>query len=99
VVPEDRVWWKNAWNCHQYHATTEFFADFGTFDVKVTLPSNFNVGATGVQTGETAHADGTKTLVFRAEDVHDFAWTADPSTKLSKTAGDDQQRHGETALC
>jgi hypothetical protein len=80
--PKIGVWWKNAWNCHQYHATTEFFADFGTFDVKVTLPSNFNVGATGVQTGETAHADGTKTLVFRAEDVHDFAWTADPSTKI-----------------
>jgi len=76
------VWWKNAWHCHQFHATTEFFADFGTYDVKVTLPSNFNVGATGVQTAETANADGTKTLVFRAEDVHDFAWTADPGTKI-----------------
>jgi hypothetical protein len=80
--PKIGVWWKNAWNCHQYHATTEFFADFGTFDVKVTLPANFNVGATGVQTGETSNADGTKTLVFRAEDVHDFAWTADPGTKI-----------------
>jgi len=80
--PKIGVWWKNAWNCHQYHASTEFFADFGTFDVKLTLPSNFNVGATGVQTGETANADGTKTLVFRAEDVHDFAWTADPTTRI-----------------
>jgi hypothetical protein len=80
--PKIGVWWKNAWNCHQYHATTEFFADFGTFDVKVTLPSNFNVGATGVQTGETANSDGTKTLEFKAEDVHDFAWTADPTTKI-----------------
>ena len=80
--PKIGVWWKNAWNCHQYHAFTEFFADFGTFDVKVTLPSNFNVGSTGVQTAETANADGTKTLVFRAEDVHDFAWTADPTTRI-----------------
>jgi hypothetical protein len=80
--PKIGVWWKNAWNCHQFHATTEFFADFGTFDVKLTLPSNFHVGATGVQTGETANADGSKTLVFRAEDVHDFAWTADPTTKI-----------------
>jgi Peptidase family M1 domain len=80
--PKIGVWWKNTWNCHQYHATTEFFADFGTFDVKVTLPSNFNVGATGIQTAETANNDGTKTLQFKAEDVHDFAWTADPTTKI-----------------
>jgi hypothetical protein len=80
--PKIGVWWKNAWNCHQYHATTEFFADFGTFDVKVTLPSNFNVGATGVQVAENANSDGTKTLEFKAEDVHDFAWTADPGTKI-----------------
>ena len=80
--PKVGVWWKNAWNCHQFHATTEFFADFGAYDVKVTLPSNFKVGATGVETADTANADGTKTLVFRAEDVHDFAWTADPTTKI-----------------
>jgi hypothetical protein len=80
--PKIGVWWKNAWNCHQFHASTEFFADFGTFDVKLTLPANFNVGATGVQTSEAGNADGTKTLAFRAEDVHDFAWTADPTTKI-----------------
>ena len=22
------------WNCHQFHASTEFFADFGTYDVR-----------------------------------------------------------------
>jgi hypothetical protein len=80
--PKIGVWWKNAWNCHQFHASTEFFADFGTYDVKLTLPAKFNVGATGVQTGETANADGTKTLQYKAEDVHDFAWTADPTTKI-----------------
>ena len=31
---------------------------------------------------QAANAEGTKTLVFRAEDVHDFAWTADPGTKI-----------------
>lgn len=80
--PKIGVWWKNAWNCHQYHASTEFFADFGTFDVKLTLPSHFNIGATGVQVAETANADSTKTLEYKAEDVHDFAWTADPTTKI-----------------
>ena len=80
--PKVGVWWHGAWNCHQFHAMTEFFADFGTYDVKVTLPKSYVIGATGVQTGETQNADGTKTVAFHAEDVHDFAWTADPNFKV-----------------
>jgi hypothetical protein len=38
--PKVGVWWKGAWNCHQFHANTEFFSDFGTYDVKVTVPKN-----------------------------------------------------------
>src|SRR5208282_2158308 len=30
--PKVGVWWHGAWNCHQYHAMTEFFADFGVYD-------------------------------------------------------------------
>src|SRR5215472_16857984 len=26
---------------HQFHANTEFFADFGTYDVKLTAPQNY----------------------------------------------------------
>jgi hypothetical protein len=80
--PKIGVWWKNAWNCHQFHATTEFFADFGTFDVKLTVPENEVVGASGVQVGETKNSDGTKTLTFRGEDIHDFAWTAEPQYRV-----------------
>ena len=36
--PKVGVWWNGSWNCHQYHATTEFFADFGVYDVKLTVP-------------------------------------------------------------
>ena len=77
--PKLGVWWHGAWNCHQFHATTEFFADFGTFDVKLTVPQNEVVGASGVPTGEVNNNDGTKTLTFRGEDIHDFAWTASPN--------------------
>ncbi len=80
--PKVGVWWHGAWNCHQFHAMTEFFADFGTYDVKITLPKNYVIGATGVQVGETQNSDGTKTVAFHAEDVHDFAWTADPNFKV-----------------
>ena len=80
--PKVGVWWHGQWNCHQFHAMTEFFADFGTYDVKVTLPKDYIIGATGVQVGEQDNANGTKTVVFHAEDVHDFAWTADPNFKI-----------------
>ncbi len=66
------------WNCHQYHPTTEFFADFGVYDVAITLPDRFLVGATGLRYAETRHPDGTTTVRYHAEDVHDFAWTASP---------------------
>jgi Peptidase family M1 domain len=77
--PKVGVWWKNAWNCHQFHATTEFFADFGTFDVHLTVPQNEIVGAGGDLVSSTNNPDGTKTLVYHSEDVHDFSWTASPS--------------------
>jgi hypothetical protein len=80
--PKVGVFWNGAWNCHQFHASTEFFADFGTFDVKLTLPAKWNVGSTGLQTGEHENGNGTQTLTFHAEDVHDFAWSADPTTKV-----------------
>jgi hypothetical protein len=80
--PKVGVWWHGQWNCHQFHAMTEFFADFGTYDVKVTLPKNYIIGATGVQVSEQDNGNGSKTVGFHAEDVHDFAWTADPNFKV-----------------
>lgn len=65
------------WNCHQFHANSEFYADFGVYDVQITLPENFVVGATGLLQTEKTN-NGTKTLTYHAEDVIDFAWTASP---------------------
>src|SRR5271155_5718817 len=76
--PKVGVLWHGAWNCHQYHADTEFFSDFGTYNVNLTLPQSYIVGASGVQTGEQSNSDATKTLSFRGEDIHDFAWAASP---------------------
>jgi hypothetical protein len=76
--PKPGVFWHGAWNCHQYHATTEFFSDFATFNVSLTLPSRYVVGASGVPTGELIGANGTKTLSFYGEDIGDFAWAASP---------------------
>ena len=67
------------WNCHQFHANTEFYADYGVYDVDMTVPKEYVVGATGLPTLTKENGDGTKTVTYHAEDVHDFAWTASPS--------------------
>jgi len=72
------VFQDGAWNCHQYHANSEFFSDFGTYRVEITAPEKFVIGATGKRTSETKNSDGTMTRVYEQEDVHDFAWTACP---------------------
>ncbi len=66
------------WACAPFHLNAEFFADFGTYDVQLTVPSTHVVAATGVLTASIDGGDGTQTLSYRAEDVHDFAWMADP---------------------
>lgn len=66
------------WNCHQFHASTEFFADFGSYDVSITLPSRFVVGATGREVERREAGDGRTTHRFEQDRVHGFAWTASP---------------------
>jgi hypothetical protein len=66
------------WNCHQFHYATEFFADFGTYDVKLTVPSGWVVGATGVERARRDEGNGTTTHHYHQDDVHDFAWTTSP---------------------
>jgi hypothetical protein len=77
--PKPGVFWHGAWNCHQYHATTEFFSDFATFNVTLTLPRRYIVGASGVPTGELINSSATKTLSFYGEDIGDFAFAASPN--------------------
>jgi aminopeptidase N len=69
----------DGWNTHQFHAATEFYSDFGVYDVRLTLPRRFIVGASGRQTARTDNADGTTTHRYHGEDIHDFAWTASPA--------------------
>ena len=66
------------WNCHQFHAATEFFADYGIYDVRMTVPTGWTLGATGVARQVDDNGDGTTTHHYYQEDVHDFAWTTSP---------------------
>lgn len=73
VLEED-----GTWNCHQYHANSEYFSNFGTYEVEITVPSDYIVGATGKRTSRKENDDGRITYVHFQEDIHDFAWAACP---------------------
>jgi len=83
--PKVGVWWHGAWNCHQYHNTTEFFADFGVYDVKLTVPQYEVIGASGIEVGSVNNQDNTKTVSYHGDDIHDFAWTVSPRYKVRES--------------
>ncbi len=75
-VPQDAE--KGAWSTHQFHMNSEFYADFGNYNVSMTVPRTYVVGATGVYIG-TSEEGANKTIRYEAKDVHDFAWTTSPA--------------------
>ena len=129
--PKPAVYDKNGWHPMPYLNMGEFYSEFGSFDVKITLPRSYRIMATGdLFNGETELAwldslagigdslnrlddkefkkeikklvkknkkikkknkDTTskdlimlKTVHFKQEKVHDFAWFADPNWIVQK---------------
>lgn len=66
------------WNCHQFQQSTEFYGDFGLYDVTLTCIDEFVVGSSGCLISEQNNNDGTQTVRYLAEDVIDFAWCVSP---------------------
>jgi len=89
--PKVGVYSGDQWHCQPYHAFTEFFSDFGVYDVELSLPNALLLAHTGTQTNFTTESDITKdpqrplNVIWKlhAEDVHDFAWAAAPTRSWS----------------
>ncbi len=58
-----------------FHQLSEFYADFGAYDVTIDTPDSMIVGATGRLEGEV-RTPGRIERHYVQEDVHDFAFTA-----------------------
>jgi hypothetical protein len=84
----------DGWNCHQFHANSEFYSNFSVYDVKITLPNEYVVGTGGLLHNEKDDGEGKKTLTYRAEDIIDFAWTAWPGYAVFT----DQWKHVKITL-
>ena len=59
---------ERGWNSHQFHASTEFYSNFGTYDVTLDLPARYesSVGATGKQVGVTERRADRVSMRFLA---------------------------------
>lgn len=75
-LPGERGATQVRWNVHEFHFNSEFYADFGLYDVHLTVPSDYTVGAVGKLQGTPETKDGKTTYHFVQGDVHDFAWVA-----------------------
>ncbi len=99
--PKVAVYDENGFHARKWQ-TGEFYGEFGTFDVFITLPDNYVVAATGEVAGGNAgwrfnppgakgsvrEAQGEREVHFHAERVHDFAWSADPTFVVQDTVLD-----------
>jgi aminopeptidase N len=90
--PKAGVWTEEGWNAYPFYPNAEFFADFGAYEVRITLPQGYVTGASGMPADQVTHNDGTQTVTYHAEDVIDFAWTASPSFRSAT------RQIGETEL-
>jgi hypothetical protein len=112
--PKPAVLDRRGWHPMPYLDQGEFYSEFGSFDVRITLPANYTVGATGelqnpdeiarleglaAETAKKttqadfgddltfpASATATKTLRYKQDRVHDFAWFADKRFNVLKSA-------------
>jgi len=75
--PKLGVFEEGGWTAHQFFANSEFYSDFGRYDVRMTVPAGWVLGATGREQSRT-NAGDTTTHRYVQDDVHDFAWTTSP---------------------
>lgn len=82
--PKPGVFTDQGWRIYPFYRYSEFFADFGSYRVTLTAPARFRVEATGIPDEPRSNPDGTRSVTYRAEEVHDFAWIADPNAEVAR---------------
>ena len=104
--PKPAVYDQRGWHPMPYLTQGEFYSEYGSFEVSITLPSNYVVGATGdLQTASEIEwmdmrskeklfldpknlfppsSTEKKTITFKQQNIHDFAWFADKRFHVAK---------------
>jgi hypothetical protein len=63
------------WNVHEFHLHTEFYADWGSYDLEIVAPKGFTVGGVGARIGQPRDTAEGVVHHFHQDDVHDAAFT------------------------
>ncbi|MGE5679657.1 MAG: M1 family metallopeptidase, partial [Bacillota bacterium] len=93
--PKPGVFSEGKWICSQYHPYTNFFADFGNYNVRLTVPASYKVAASGVQR-DTSVANDKTVFHFYQNGVHDFVWMA--TDNIEKTYSVYKRKDGTQVL-
>lgn len=108
--PKPAVFDKDGWHAMPYLDQGEFYSEFGSFEVTITLPANYVVAATGMLQSDQERqwmdsiAQATsmltafpspagfpesspvlKTLTYKQNNIHDFAWFADKRFRIMQS--------------
>src|SRR5690606_39436604 len=93
--PKIAAYDEHGWHPDPYVAR-EFYGEYGTYDVKISMDYNYKLGGTGTLLNEKniwktvreekdiqymdllPSREEKRQWHFYAENVHDFAWAADP---------------------
>lgn len=99
--PKPAVYDTKGWHPMPYLNQGEFYSEYGSFTVRIHLPANYVVAATGdlQEKEEQAFLEtrihdsiakqnntrtGNKTITYKQDHVHDFAWIADKDFEIEK---------------
>jgi hypothetical protein len=91
---------EEGWHSNPYIGR-EFHGIWGNFNVNITLDATYIIAGTGLlqnadkigygySDNEVKHSEGTDlTWNFKADNVHDFVWAADPDYQVNKAVAKD----------
>lgn len=84
--PKPAVYDASGWNTMPYLDQGEFYSEYGNYDVSITLPKNYRVGATGdLQNPEEAKWMDSLSEVTKALKSYSSDMAFPPSSKETKT--------------
>lgn len=88
--PKPAVYDREGWHPMPYLNQGEFYSEFGSFDVKITLPNNYVLAATGDRIDAQEEEQWLMSKVAESEEMilkqkYSFDNSFPPSSKLNKT--------------
>ncbi len=74
--PKPAVYDQKGWHVMPYLSVGEFYSEFGSFEVSITIPNDYDLAASGNRLSRQVNKD-KRTEVYSLNKVHDFAWFTD----------------------